>query len=151
MELLQIRKEGDPILRMIAEPVEVFDGALIQLLENMAYTMEEAEGVGLAAPQVGVRKRICVIDVGEGLIELINPRITVKAGKQREIEGCLSCPQQYGVTERPMKVTVKAQNRHGRYFNITGTGLLARAFCHEIDHLDGILFIDHAIQMVDEE
>ena len=103
-----------------------------------------------AAPQVGVLRRVVVIDVGEGLIELVNPVIVKKSGKQEEVEGCLSCPGQSGVTRRPMRVTVEAQNRRGKPITLSGDGLLARAFCHEIDHLDGILFKDNAIRMLDE-
>lgn len=147
MALLPIRKEGDPILRQVCHPVEQFDQQLWTLLDDMAKTMKKAQGVGLAAPQIGLLKRICVIDVGQGLIELINPRITATCGKQQEAEGCLSCPGKYGITQRPAKVSVKAQNRHGVVFTLTGEGLLARALCHEIDHLDGILFYDRAIQM----
>jgi peptide deformylase len=108
----------------------------------MAETMYKAEGVGLAAPQVGLLRRFCVVDVGDGLIELINPVIVEKSGSQTGAEGCLSVPERYDEVERPMKVTVRAQDRHGNNIVVTGEGLKARAFCHEIDHLDGILFID---------
>lgn len=150
MALRQIVREGDPVLRKISRPVEVFDERLWTLLDDMADTMYRAEGAGLAAPQVGVLRRVVVIDVGEGLIELVNPVIVKKSGKQEEVEGCLSCPGQSGVTRRPMRVTVEAQNRRGKPITLSGDGLLARAFCHEIDHLDGILFKDNAIRMLDE-
>ena len=150
MAIRQIVREGDPVLRKISRPVEKFDERLWTLLDDMADTMYLAEGAGLAAPQVGILRRVVVIDVGEGLIELINPVIIKKSGKQEEVEGCLSCPGQSGITRRPKKVTVEAQDRHGQPFTLTGTDLLARAFCHEIDHLDGILYKDHAIQMLEE-
>jgi peptide deformylase len=109
----------------------------------MAETMYKAEGVGLAAPQVGILRRYCVIDVGEGIIELINPVITETSGSQTGEEGCLSIPNQHATVTRPMKVSVRAQNRYGENITVTGEGLLARALCHEIDHLDGVLYIDH--------
>jgi peptide deformylase len=111
----------------------------------MAETMRAAQGVGLAAPQVGVLRRVVVIEVEEGeLIELINPKIIAYSGEQEDIEGCLSVPGKHGTVKRPMHVTVRAQDRHGKTFDITGSELLARAFCHEIDHLDGKLYIDIA-------
>ena len=142
MAFRNIIREGDPILRKVSRPVENFDERLWTLLDDMAETLYRAEGAGLAAPQVGILRRVVVIDIGEGLIELVNPVIIKKSGRQQEVEGCLSCPGQSGVTRRPMRVTVEAQNRHGER-------LLARAFCHEIDHLDGILFKDHAIRMLE--
>ena len=150
MALRNIIREGDPVLRKVSRPVEIFDERIWTLLDDMAETLYRAEGVGLAAPQVGVLRRVVVVDVGQGLIELINPVIIKKSGRQQEVEGCLSCPGQSGITRRPMRVTVEAQNRHGKTFTISGEGLLARAFCHEIDHLDGILFKDHAIRMLEE-
>ena len=150
MAYRQIVREGDPILRKIARPVENFDERLWTLLDDMADTLYRAEGAGLAAPQVGILRRVVVIDVGNGLIELVNPVIIKKSGRQEVVEACLSCPGQSGVTRRPMHVTVEAYNRHGRKFTMSGEGLLARAFCHEIDHLDGILFKDHAIRMLEE-
>ena len=118
------------------------------LLDDMADTMYKAEGVGLAAPQIGILRRICVIDIGEGLIELVNPVIIEKSGEQFEQEGCLSVPGNYKTTSRPMKVTVRAQDRFGNTFTVTGEGLKARALCHEIDHLDGILFLDRVKETV---
>ena len=118
----------------------------------MAETMRAANGVGLAAPQVGVLRRIVVIEVEEGqLIELINPKIIAYSGEQESEEGCLSVPGRWGITRRPMHVTVRALNRKGETFDITGSGLLAKAFCHELDHLDGKLYIDCALQMLDTE
>ncbi len=145
MAVRTIRKDGDEILRKISRKVEVIDDRILTLLDDMKDTMKKAEGVGLAAPQVGVLRRVVVIDVGEGLIELINPVIVYESGEQFEMEGCLSIPGIKGKVKRPEKVIVRAQNRKGKTFEMTGTELLAIAFCHEIDHLNGILFTDKAI------
>lgn len=147
MAIRNIIKEGDPILTKVCRPVERFDERLAIILDDMAETMYKANGVGLAAPQVGLLRRIVVIDIGDGLIELINPTIAAKSGEQRESEGCLSCPGEYGITVRPMNVIVKAQDRNGNEFTVKGSGLKARALCHEIDHLNGILFKKHVIKM----
>ncbi len=135
---------GDETLRKPCKPMQKFDLRLWLLLRDMAGTMEKAEGVGLAAPQVGILRRVVVIDVGDenGLIELINPEIIAQEGEQEGSEGCLSAPGRRGYVKRPNKVTVRAQDRKGKFFEITGEGLLARAFCHELDHLDGILYSD---------
>lgn len=138
----EIIKDGDEVLRKKCRKVEKFDEKLHALLDDMYETMQEANGVGLAAPQVGILRRAVVIDVGDGKIELINPEIIKTSGEQDGQEGCLSCPGVWGDVVRPMKVTVKAQDRYGKEFKIKGQELLARAFCHEIDHLDGILFLD---------
>lgn len=138
-----IVKLGDDVLRKTCRTQLTFDERLHQMLDDMQETMYAAEGVGLAAPQVGILRRFCVIDVGEGIIELINPVITEREGSQTGSEGCLSIPNRYEEVTRPMKVTVRAQDRNGQNFTVTGEGLLARALCHEIDHLDGILYIDH--------
>ena len=137
-----IRKDDDPILRKKSRVVEKFDERLFTLLDDMAETMYLADGVGLAAVQVGVLRRVVVIDVGEGIIELINPEIVESDGAQCEEEGCLSLPGRNNITFRPMSVTVRAQNREGKWCMYKGDGLKARAFCHELDHLDGVLFID---------
>lgn len=131
-------------LRKISHKVEKFNLRLWLLLRDMADTMHDADGVGLAAPQIGILRRVVVIDVGDdnGLIELINPEIIAVEGEQEGPEGCLSKPGRQGFVRRPNKVTVRAQDRHGKWFELTGEGLLARAFCHEIDHLDGKLYID---------
>jgi peptide deformylase len=142
MALRQIVQVGDPVLRKKSKTVEKIDGRIIQLLEDMAETMYEADGVGLAAPQVGVLKRVVVIDIGEGVIELINPEIIEVRGEQLDEEGCLSVIGESGLVRRPMYVKVKALNRHGKEIILEGTELLARAFCHEIDHLEGLLFTD---------
>lgn len=146
----EIIKEGDEVLRKKCHKVEKFDLKLHTLLDDMYETMQEANGVGLAGPQVGILRRVCVIDVGEGKIELVNPEIVKTSGEQTGDEGCLSCPGKWGTVTRPMKVTVKAQDRFGKEIKVKGTELLARAFCHEIDHLDGILFVDK-IEKTDEE
>ena len=138
----EIVKEGDDVLRKVCRPVEKFDEKLHLLLDDMYETMLSADGVGLAAPQIGILRRIAVIDVGEGKIELINPEIIKTSGEQTGDEGCLSSPGVFGKVTRPMNVTVKARDRFGKEFEISGKELLARAFCHEIDHLDGVLFVD---------
>ncbi len=142
MAIRNIVKLGDEVLRKTCRTQLQFDEKLATILDDMAETMYKAEGVGLAAPQVGILRRYCVVDVGDGLIELINPVIVEKSGSQTGAEGCLSVPERYDEVERPMKVTVRAQDRNGNNIVVTGEGLKARAFCHEIDHLDGILFID---------
>ena len=144
MAIRNIVKFGDPILRKVCRSVINFDDRLAVLLDDMAETLHYANGCGLAAPQVGFLKRVCIVDVGDedGVIEMINPIIIAKKGHQEEGEGCLSMPGEYGITSRPMFVTVRANNRKGETFTISGDGLKARAFCHEIDHLDGILYKD---------
>jgi len=146
MALRNIRKLGEDILRKKCRKVEEIDDRILTLLDDMAQTMYEANGVGLAAPQVGILKRIAVIDVGDGLIELINPEIISVYGSEIADEGCLSVPGKYGKVERPTEVTVRATDRDGNEYEITGEGLLARALCHEIDHLDGIVFVDKVIE-----
>ncbi len=142
MAIRNIRTEEDPILRKKSRAVEVFDEKLWQLLDDMKDTMYQADGVGLAAVQVGILKRIVIVDVGDGLIELINPEIIEQEDIQCSAEGCLSLPGKQGMTIRPMTVKIKAQNRNGNWCVYKGTELKAKAFCHEIDHLDGILYID---------
>ena len=151
MAIRNILNEKEEILYKISRPVEVFDERLFTLLDDIKETLSLADGVGLAAPQVGVLRRVVVVDIGEGVIELINPKITLKKGNQEGIEGCLSCPGKYGITSRPRWVRVRAQNRHGKVFYVTGEDVLARIFCHELDHLDGKLFYEHVIEMVDPE
>ncbi len=146
----EIIKEGDEVLRKKCRPVEKFDEKLHALLDDMYETMQEANGVGLAGPQIGILRRIAVIDVGDGRIELINPEIIKESGEQTGDEGCLSFPGKWGEVTRPMKVTVKAQDRYGKEFKIKGTELLARAFCHEIDHLDGVVFLDKVNKLTEE-
>ena len=146
MAIRNIVKHGDPVLRKTSRSVLEFNERLHTLLDDMKDTMYDADGVGLAAPQVGILRRVGVIDIGDGVIELVNPVIIEKSGVQNEQEGCLSLPGNYKTTCRPMKVTVRAQDRNGNSFTVTGEDLLARALCHEIDHLDGVLFIDRAIK-----
>lgn len=146
MALRNIVKVGDPILAKKSRTVEKFDDRLGVLIDDMFDTMYDAQGVGLAAVQVGMLRRVVVIDCGDGPIELVNPEITKAEGEQREQEGCLSLPGQYGVTVRPAKVQVKAQDRTGKWHIYTGEDLKARCFCHELDHLEGILFTDKTIK-----
>ena len=152
MAILNIVKEGDPTLRKICRPVEEITPRILRLLDDMLETLHDANGVGLAAPQVGVLRRIAIVEVEDGEVyELINPEIIEREGQQNELEGCLSVPEQWGVTDRPMRVTVRAMNRKGEIYTVSGEDLKARAFCHEIDHLDGILFKDNAIHMLTPE
>ncbi len=150
MAIRNIVIEGDPILNKVCRKVEKFDEKLFVLLNDMKETLKKADGVGLAAPQVGILRRVVIVDIGDGLIELINPEIIEQSGEQREVEGCLSCPQKWGITIRPMKVKVKAYNRYGEEFIVEGSGLKAKAFCHEIDHLNGILFTSKIIKTLEE-
>ena len=145
MAIRNIRISTDEVLRKICKPVKEITPNLLTLLDDMADTMYEANGVGLAAPQVGILKRAVVIDIGEGLVELINPVILETSGSQIDDEGCLSVPGKYAPVERPNYVKVKAMDRNGDEFIIEGEELMARALCHEIDHLDGILYIDKAL------
>ncbi len=142
MALRNIITDPDSRLRKISRPVKEITPHIVTLLDDMAETMKQAEGVGLAAPQVGVLRRVVVIDVGEGLIELINPEIISQSGEQKGPEACLSVEDRRGLVVRPSKVSVKALDREGNERIIEGEGLLARCLCHEIDHLDGILYID---------
>ena len=143
MAKLKIRKVGDDALRRVCRPVEEITPRTLTLLDDMVETMRAAEGVGLAAPQVGILRRIVVIEVEEGkVIELINPKIIATAGEQEGPEGCLSVPGRSGIVKRPRHVTVRATDRHGNQFEMSGSDLLARAFCHELDHLDGIVYTE---------
>ena len=149
MAKLKIVKLGDDTLRKVCRPVDKITPRLLTLLDDMVDTMRAAEGVGLAAPQVGILKRIVVIETEPGkVIELINPKIIAFSGEQTGEEGCLSVPGRSGIVTRPMHVTVRALNRYGQTVDITGSELLARAFCHELDHLDGKLYIDRASEML---
>jgi peptide deformylase len=145
-----IVKIGDSILKKRSRPVEIFDDRLEQLIEDMTETMYRENGAGLAAVQVGVLKRVFIADVGEGLLELINPEVIEAEGFQEEQEGCLSVPGEYGITSRPAIVKVKAQNRKGKWFIHKAEGLKARCFCHEIDHLNGVLFTEKVIRASNE-
>ncbi len=142
MALRKIRIDDDPILRKKSRPVEVFDERLWQLLDDMRETLAKAQGLGLAAVQVGVLRRVVVINFGDGYIELVNPEILETKGEQCAEEACLSLPRKAGVTKRPLSVKVRAQNRNGNWVLYEGSELKARCYCHEIDHLDGKLYTD---------
>lgn len=150
MALRNIVKDGDPILRKKCREVTEFNERLNVLLDDMRETLVLANGAGLAAPQVGVLKRVAIVSVDDAFYELINPEIIETAGEEISPEGCLSLPGICGTVNRPYKVTVRAQDRFGKTFTARGEGLLARAFCHEIDHLDGILFEDKIIDYYEE-
>lgn len=153
MAILKIIKDDDPQLRKVSRKVDEITPRIITLLDDMKDTLHKANGAGLAAPQVGVLRRVVLIETEKGkLYEMINPEIIERSEElQHEIEGCLSIPNRWGITERPQKVTVKAMDRNGKYYTLTGTGLLARAICHETDHLDGILYSDKALRMLSPE
>ena len=146
MALRNILLENDPILRKKSREVTAFDEKLWILLDDMYETMKSSDGVGLAAPQVGILRRVVVIDFGDEKFELVNPVILSTKGKQCELEGCLSIPGENGYVERPTLVKVKAQNRYGKEIIVTGKDRVAVCFCHEIDHLDGILYIDKLVE-----
>ena len=151
MALRNIVKEGDPILAKKCRPVEKFDKKLWQLIDDMIETLEESGGVGLAAPQVGVMRRVCIINVGDGPIEFINPVIVEADGEQEVQEGCLSCPGEFGIIKRPAHVKAQFNDREGNLCEIEGDDLLAQAMCHEFDHLDGIIFKSKVERMLSEE
>lgn len=153
MAILKILKDGDEILRKKSREVTEITPRVLTLLDDMKDTLHKANGAGLAAPQVGVLRRIVLIEVEDGkLYEMINPEIIERSEElQHELEGCLSIPGRWGYTERPKTVTVRAMDRNGKYYTVTGTGLLARAICHETDHLDGILYSDHARMLSQKE
>ena len=152
MAKLNIVKEGDPILRKKSRTIEVVDERTKQLAADMLETMRAANGCGLAAVQVGKLRRLVVVEVEENKpFIMINPEIIKREGEQQEAEGCLSIPGKWGITDRPATVTVRATGLDGKQFSVIGSGLAARAFCHEIDHLDGILFTDKVIRMLDPD
>ena len=154
MAILKIVKENEDegLLRKTSRPVTEITPRIHTLLDDMVETMRKADGCGLAAVQVGVLRRVVVIEVEPGVVhEWINPEIIKKKGRQEDAEGCLSLPGKSGITKRPMTVTVRALNRHGETVTVTGSGLFARAMCHELDHLDGKLFTDVMIEELDDE
>lgn len=151
MAIRKIITLGDPVLTKKCREVTQIDERILALLDDMVETLYHSGGVGLAAPQIGVLRRIAVIDVGEGLMELINPVIIHAEGSQTDNEGCLSYPGHYGMVTRPNLVTVQALDRNGNTVTYTGEGLTARAFCHELDHLDGKMFIDYVTEWMDPE
>lgn len=150
MAIREIRKKDDEILHKKCKVVKNFDNKLHILLDDMYDTMKKQDGVGLAAPQVGILKRAVVIDIGEGKIELINPEICQTEGTQNGSEGCLSVPGVFGEVERPMHVKAKAQDRNGKWFEIEGSELLARAICHECEHLEGKLFLERVTKFIEQ-
>ena len=151
MAVMKILRLGDETLRKKSHPVTKIDRRTIGLLKDMAETMYAADGCGLAAPQVGILRRMVVIDVGDGLIELINPEIIESEGEEIGVEGCLSVPGRRGTVKRPTKVVVRALDRKGREIELTAEGFLARAVCHELDHLDGVVYVDKMIEDVTDQ
>ena len=153
MALRKIVEQGDECLTKVCRPVTEFNAHLHELLDDMTETLEDANGAGLAAPQVGVLRRACVVlDEGSGeFIELINPQIVAQSGEQTGLEGCLSVPGKWGIVTRPNVVRVRAQDRDGNWFEVEGEALTARAFCHEIEHLDGHLFVEHTDRLMEGE
>ncbi len=151
MAIRKIVTKEDPILGKKCKTVDKFDEKLAQLLDDMIETLTKAQGVGLAAPQVGFLKRIFIMDLGDGIIECINPQIIKTSGKQRVVEGCLSCPDDWGYVIRPMKCHLKAQNRYGEEFELKLEELGAQCACHENDHLDGHLFVEKIVERVQPE
>ncbi|MBR2901468.1 MAG: peptide deformylase [Clostridia bacterium] len=144
MAILNILKEGDETLRKKCRPVEQITPRILTLLDDMHETLDKAQGVGLAAPQVGVLRRIVIVEIDDIKYEMINPEIIETKGVQEEIEACLSVPEKYGLVKRPAWVKVRAMDRNGNIYEAEGEGLMARCFCHELDHLDGTLYIDKA-------
>jgi len=142
MGLRRILTDKDPALHKVCRPVEKFDRRLHKLLDDMAETLKDAEGVGLAAPQVGILRRVVVVDTGEEILELVNPTMLETSGEQTGAEGCLSVPGKYGLVKRPNFAKVRAQDRDGNWFEAEGEALIARCFCHELDHLDGIVYTE---------
>ena len=151
MAVMKILRLGDETLRKKSHPVTKIDRRTIGLLKDMAETMYAADGCGLAAPQVGILRRMVVIDVGDGLIELINPEIIESEGEEIGVEGCLSVPGRRGTVKRPTKVVVRALDKKGREIELTAEGFLARAVCHELDHLDGTVYVDKMIEDVTDQ
>lgn len=151
MAILNIVKDDDPILRKKSRDVDGVDQRILTLLEDMKDTMHKAGGVGLAAVQVGKLKKVIVIDTGEDQLELINPRMLKKSGKQEDVEGCLSCPGVWGITRRPTKVEVETLTRDGKTVRIKAEDFLAKAICHEMDHLEGKLFYDEWVRKLTDE
>ncbi len=151
MGLRKILTDKEPALHKVCKPVEKFDRKLHSLLDDMAETLEEANGVGLAAPQVGILRRVVIVDTGDGILELINPELIETDGEQEGAEGCLSVPGKYGLVKRPYYAKVRAQDRYGEWFEAEGEELIGRCFCHELDHLDGILYTQVMERFLTEE
>ncbi len=151
MGIRKIMTVKEPCLHKVCRPVEKFDGKLHKLLDDMKETLLDANGVGLAAPQVGILRRVVVVDTGEEMLELVNPELLETSGEQEGAEGCLSVPGKYGLVRRPMVAKVRAQDRDGNWFEVEGEELIARCFCHEIDHLDGIVYTEVMERFLTEE
>ena len=151
MGLRKILTDKDPALHKVCRPVEKFDRRLHTLLDDMAETLAEANGVGLAAPQVGILRRVVIVDTGEEILELVNPELLETDGEQEGCEGCLSVPGKYGLVKRPYYAKVRAQDRNGEWFEAEGEELIARCFCHELDHLDGIVYTQVMERFLTEE
>ena len=152
MALRTILTDGDPALHKVCRPVTQFDEKLHDLLDDMKETLAQANGAGLAAPQVGIlRRAVIVVDANDEMLELVNPEIIAREGEQEGFEGCLSVPGRWGVVKRPMKAKVRAQDRNGNFFEVEGEEIVARCFCHEIDHLDGHLFTELAGRLYTNE
>ena len=151
MGIRKIMTVKEPCLHKVCRPVEKFDGKLHKLLDDMKETLLDANGVGLAAPQVGILRRVVVVDTGEEMLELVNPELLETSGEQEGAEGCLSVPGKYGLVKRPMVAKVRAQDRDGYWFEVEGEELIARCFCHEIDHLDGIVYTEVMERFLTEE
>lgn len=151
MALRKIRTEEDEILRKKSKEVEKIDDKISELLNDMLETMREAQGLGLAAPQIGILKRMIVVEVEEQAFKLVNPKILSQSGEILDIEGCLSVPEKFGEVKRPSEVIVQALDERGHIVKIDANGLLARALCHEIDHLDGVIFTDKVVRFIDIE
>lgn len=151
MGLRKILTDKDPALHKVCRPVEKFDKRLHKLLDDMAQTLAQANGVGLAAPQVGILRRVVLVDTGEQVLELVNPTLLETSGEQVGPEGCLSVPDRYGLVKRPSYAKVRAQDRDGNWFEAEGEELIARCFCHELDHLDGILYTEVMERFLTEE
>lgn len=151
MATRNIITEGNPTLTKVCRPVTSFDERLATLIDDMKETVVQANGIGLAAPQVGVLRRVVVVDLGEEIIELVNPRILEQSGEQDGLEGCLSVPERFGMVKRPNYVKLEAQDRHGEWYEYEGEELIARCFCHELEHLDGHLYTERAYRMLSRE
>lgn len=151
MALRNILTDGNPTLNKVCRPVTAFDERLATLIDDMKETVVQANGVGLAAPQVGVLRRVVVVDLGEEIVELVNPRILEQSGEQDGLEGCLSVPDRFGMVKRPNFVRLEAQDRHGDWYEYEGEELIARCFCHELEHLDGHLYTERAYKMLTQE
>ena len=151
MALRKILTDKDPALHKVCKPVTAFDSKLHKLLDDMADTLAEANGVGLAAPQVGILRRVVIVDTGEEILELVNPEMLETDGEQVGPEGCLSVPGKYGLVKRPYYARVRAQDRHGEWYEVEGEELIARCFCHELDHLDGIVYTEVMERFLTEE